>query len=224
MCGRYTSTTPPSLLAERFAVDEVRLDEDLAPRWNVAPTLAVLAVAESPSSGQRRLGTFRWGLVPSWAKDPSAGSKMINARAETVAEKPAYRKALVKRRCIIPADAFYEWHDKRPHAIARRDGEPLAFAGLWEVWRNPNDPDRSPLRSCVIITTQANDALAPLHDRMPVVLPPEAWDAWLDPKNGDVEQLQAMLVPAPSEDFVSWPVRPLVNKPVNEGPELIEPL
>src|SRR5438105_1568416 len=122
MCGRYTSTSPPARLAERFDAAEIVLDEDLGPRWNVAPTLLVLAVAESRSSGTRRLGTFRWGLVPSWAKDPSVGNRMINARAETVVEKPAYRKALERRRCLIPADAFYEWRDKKPWAFARADG------------------------------------------------------------------------------------------------------
>lgn len=238
MCGRYTSTSPPAVLAEQFAVDEVKLDEDLEPRWNVAPTLPVLVVAESRSSGQRRLGTMRWGLVPSWAKDISVGNKMINARAETVADKPAYRRALSRRRCIIPADAFYEWKVvgetsaktgrkkklKQPYAIARADGKPLAFAGLWEVWHDPEKPDDGePLRSCVIITTEANEALSEIHDRMPVVLEPEDWDRWLDPTVEDAEAVKGLLVPAPSGDFIMWPVRPLVNSPGNEGEELLEP-
>src|SRR5436305_7352140 len=137
MCGRYTSTTSPALLAEQFLVDDVALDDDLEPRWNVAATLSVLAVAESRSRGTRRLGTFRWGLVPSWAPDLSVGSRMINARAETVATKPAYAESLRRRRCIIPADSFYEWKvtpddsgPRQPYAIARADGAPMAFAGL----------------------------------------------------------------------------------------------
>jgi putative SOS response-associated peptidase YedK len=237
MCGRYTSTSPPPILAEQFVVDEVKLDDDLEPRWNVAPTLPVLVVAESRSSGKRRLGTMRWGLVPSWAKDIAVGNRMINARAETVSSKPAYKRALSRRRCIIPADAFYEWKVvgetttktgrkkqlKQPYAIARADGQPLAFAGLWEVWHDPENPDGDPLRSCVIITTEANEALSSIHDRMPVVLGPEDWDRWLDPDVEDPEKVTGLLVPAPSGDFVTWPVRPLVNSPGNEGEELIEP-
>jgi putative SOS response-associated peptidase YedK len=231
MCGRFTSTTPPSVLAESFAVDELRLDDDLVPRWNVAPTLPVLAVAESRRTGARRLGTFRWGLVPRWAESPSVGSRMINARAETVATKPAYRDALVRRRCIVPADAFYEWkvidgRPKQPYAIARADGAPLAFAGLWDLWRDPNAPagESEPLRTCVILTTAANERLAAIHHRMPVVLPPGVWDRWLDPANEDVDDLLGLLVPAPAADFVTWPVRLLGNKATNEGPELLEPI
>src|SRR3954453_8616480 len=188
MCGRYMSTTPPAALAEEFgvAVEQIALDDDLEPRWNVAPTLPVLAVAESRSTGQRRLGTFRWGLGPSGAGGAAGGGPMINARAETVATKPAFRDALVRRRCIIPADAFYEWkatggRTRQPYAIARRDGKPLAFAGLWELWRDAANPEAPPLRSCVIITTTANGLLAAVHERMPVVLPESAWGTWLDP-------------------------------------------
>ena len=138
----------------------------------MAPTQPVYAVAEARGENPRRLlGTFRWGLVPSWARDPSIGSRMINARAEGIATKRAYQDALARRRCIIPADAFYEWRDKRPYAFARKDGDPMAFAGLWEVWRDPDRPDGEPLRTCVIITTEANEVVAPIHHRMPVVLP-----------------------------------------------------
>jgi putative SOS response-associated peptidase YedK len=229
MCGRFTSTTPPAAVGDTFAVDAVALEDDLQPRWNVAPTQPVLAVAESPVTGARKLGTFRWGLVPPWSPDLSVGSKMINARAETVREKPAYRKALRRRRCIIPADAFYEWKvdegpPKRPYAIARADGEPLAFAGLWEVWRDPNDADAPRVKTCVIITTDANEKLAQIHHRMPVVLAPPAWDTWLDPENDDVDALCRLLVPAPSDDFVFWRVSPAVNKAANEGPHLIGPV
>ena len=234
MCGRYTSTTAASVLAEVFGVDEIKTG-DLPPRFNVAPSQPVYAIAERRPRHEgemptRQLGTFRWGLVPSWARDPSVGNRMINARAETVATKRAYRTALAVRRCIIPADAFYEWQVtasagrriKVPHAIRRRDGLPLAFAGLWEVWHSP-DGEQPTVRSCVIITTRANDALAPLHDRMPVVLPPGAWDGWLDPANDDVESLQRLLVPAPGAEFHVWPVTTRVNRVANEGPELLEP-
>src|SRR2546423_11226870 len=169
--------------SNRAAASSAHADEDLGPRWNAAPTLPVLAVAVSRTAGTRRLGTFKWGLVPSWAKDPSVGNRMINARAGTTADKPAYRNALERRRCLIAADAFYEWKDKKAWAFARADGQPMAFAGLWEVWWDPTDRDRQspPLRTCVIVTTEANEVVAPLHERMPVVLPPEAWDEWLDP-------------------------------------------
>jgi putative SOS response-associated peptidase YedK len=234
MCGRYTSTTAASVLAEVFAVDEIKTDE-LPVRFNVAPSQPVYAIAErrrrhEGEISSRQLGTFRWGLVPSWAADPSVGNRMINARAETIATKRAYRAALARRRCIIPADAFYEWQVveagghrvKVPHAIRRRDGQPLAFAGLWEVWHSP-DGEQPVLRSCVIITSPANGLLAPVHDRMPVVLSPAAWDAWLDPANEDLPALQRLLVPAPSEDFEMWPVTTRVNRAENEGPELLEP-
>jgi putative SOS response-associated peptidase YedK len=234
MCGRYTATTAASVLAEVFGVDEIKT-ADLPPRFNVAPSQPVYAIAErrprhEGEMATRQLGTFRWGLVPSWASDPSVGNRMINARAETVATKRAYRTAVAVRRCLIPADAFYEWQVtasagrriKVPHAIRRRDGRPLAFAGLWEVWHSP-DAGQPTVRSCVIITTQANDVLAPLHDRMPAVLPPAAWDAWLDPANDDVESLQRLLVPAPGAEFEVWPVTTRVNRVANEGPELLEP-
>jgi putative SOS response-associated peptidase YedK len=232
MCGRYTSTSTATELATAFDVEEVRTEE-LPLRYNVAPTQPVYAVAEGRVEQGRRLrqlGAFRWGLIPSWAKDPSVGSRMINARAETVATRTAYRDALARRRCVIPADGFYEWQvteddsgrrHKVPHLIRHRDGSPLAFAGLWEVWRG--DPDGSPLRSCVIITTTANELLAPLHDRMPVVLPPEAWDSWLDRAHDDVPTLRGLLVPAPAVDFEAYPVGTLVNNVANDGPELARP-
>ena len=237
MCGRYTSTSSPAQLAAVFAVDEVKVDE-LPLRYNVAPTQDVYAVAERrpKSAGEtpiRQLGAFRWGLVPSWAKDPSVGNKMINARAETIETKGAYKRALGRRRCIIPADAFYEWQprgaggkkgNKLPYVIRHRDGSPLAFAGLWELWRPPDDPDAPPVRSCVIITTEANDVVAPIHDRMPVILPPAVWDRWLDPANDDLQAIKGLLVPAPSADFEVYPVSTRVNGVANEGPELIEPL
>ncbi len=240
MCGRYTSTSAPADLARVFAVDEVKVDE-LPLRYNVAPTQDVYAVAsrrpkEGGEKARRQLGAFRWGLIPNWAKDASVGNKMINARAEGIETKSAYKRALTRRRCIIPADAFYEWQaredpnqpgkkrSKLPYVIRRRDRSPLALAGLWEFWRPPEDPDAEPIRSCVIITTQANDLVAPIHDRMPVILAPSAWDQWLDPANDDLVAIKGLLVPAPSDGFEAYPVGTRVNGVANEGPELIEPL
>jgi putative SOS response-associated peptidase YedK len=242
MCGRYTSTSSIEELAKVFEVEEVRA-EPLPPRYNVAPTLQVYAVAvrhrwaapheDQDDAAHRALGTFRWGLVPSWAKDVSVGNRMINARAESLASKPAYRAALARRRCLIPADAFYEWQrrtkadgrpaGKLPYAVRRRDGEPMALAGLWEVWRTPDDPDAQPLQSCVIVTTAANDLMAPIHDRMPVVLAPEDWDTWLDPET-DPARAQRLLVPAPSEWFEAYPVSTRVNNVANDAPDLLDPL
>jgi putative SOS response-associated peptidase YedK len=233
MCGRYTSTSSVADLAEVFEVDEVKT-EPRPPRYNVAPTDPVYAVALSNVKGPHRaLGTFRWGLVPSWAKDPSVGNRMINARAEGIESKPSYRAALVRRRCIIPADAFYEWQrrtrpdgkpaGKLPHVVRLKDGRPMAFAGLWEFWRDRADPDGEPLRTCAIITTPANEIMAPIHDRMPVVLSPEDWATWLDPET-DTETVTGLLVPPPSWWFEVYPVSSLVNKVGNDGPELIEPL
>jgi putative SOS response-associated peptidase YedK len=237
MCGRYTSTSAPADLAKVFAVDEVKVDE-LPIRYNVAPTQDVYAVAErrpkeAGEKKRRQLGAFRWGLIPSWAKDASVGNKMINARAETIDTKSAYKRALGRRRCIIPADAFYEWQvqeggakkrSKLPYVIRHADGSALAFAGLWEFWRPPDDAQGDPIRSCVIITTEANEKLAPIHDRMPVILPPGVWDQWLDPANEDVKSLQRLLVPAPSDDFEAYPVSTLVNDVSHEGPDLVEAL
>jgi putative SOS response-associated peptidase YedK len=220
VCGRTTSTTPPDELVRLFDVTESRVEETLPPRYNVAPTDPMYAVATRRSSGARQLGLFRWGLVPSWAADVSVGARMINARAETVSTKPAYRDALVRRRCIIPVDSFYEWRQRRPFAIRLRAAEPMAFAGLWDVWRG----SEKPIRSCVIITTAANTLLAPIHDRMPVVLDRAKWDAWLDPSNEDTEGLRRWLVPAPAALFEVWPVSTRVNSVANDGPELLEPV
>ena len=171
------------------------------------------------------------GLVPSWAKDRSVGSKMINARCEGIVTRPAFRSALLRRRCIIPADSFYEWQvcggparPRQPYVIRRRDRRVLSFAGLWEVWRDPAAPDGPLLRTAAIVTTAANDALAPIHSRMPVVLPDAAVDAWLDPRLVDPDVLTAMLVPAPDDWWAAEAVGTRVNAVTNEGPELIEPL
>jgi putative SOS response-associated peptidase YedK len=241
MCGRYASSSSLSDLAEVFEVDEVRT-EPLPPRYNVAPTLDVYAVAirgrtDRVKGPRRALGTFRWGLVPSWAKDASVGSRMINARAEGVDRKPAYRAALERRRCLIPADAFYEWQRRTrsdgspagslPHAIHRHDRQPMAFAGLWEVWRPPaeasTDVAVAPLFTCAIVTTSANELMAPIHHRMPVVLAPEDWATWLDPA-APLTEVKGLLIPAPAAWFDLYPVSTLVNNVRNEGPELLAPL
>ena len=229
------SATPAQKLAEEFKVDAVKAE--LPERYNVAPTLDVYAVAESKNSGDRQLGTFRWGLVPSWAKDPSIGNRMINARAETLAEKPAFKRILLRRRCIIPADGFYEWQRtgdegagskgkgrKQPFFIRRKDGHPLALAGLWEVWKPKDEPDAEWLRTCTIITGPPNELVARIHDRMPVILPEDAWDTWLDPEVDDLELIEGLLVPYPAHKLEAYPITTEVNNVRNEGAHLIEPL
>ena len=217
-------------LAKIFEVDEVRA-EPLPSRYNVAPSLQVYAVAARRD--HRALGTFKWGLVPYWAKDPSVGNRMINARAEGIESKPAFRAAMARRRCLIPADAFYEWQrrtdaggrsaGKLPFAIRRRDGRPMAFAGLWEVWRDPGNPDADPMRTCAIVTTAANELMAPIHDRIPVVLDAADWEQWLDP-SVDPDKARGLLVTPPSEWFELFPVSSRVNNASNEGPELLDPV
>jgi putative SOS response-associated peptidase YedK len=223
MCGRFVSATPPDQIAAYFGTEAP--EALLEASYNVAPTNDVYAVLEDGST--RHLDAFHWGLVPHWAKDPKIGSKMINARAETVAERSAYKQALLKRRCIIPVTGFYEWQKrpgqktKQPFFIHRPDGEPYAFAGLWEVWRGP-DKDQEPLRSCTIITTTPNEPMAAIHDRMPVILPREAWDTWLDRDNHDLELLGKLLVPAPPSLITMHPVSTSVNNVRNDGPELTD--
>jgi putative SOS response-associated peptidase YedK len=228
MCGRFVSSSPPDELAKYFDVEAVA-ESVLEPSFNVAPTSDVYVVVET--GGLRRLDTFHWGLVPFWSKDPAAGNKMINARAETIAVKNAYKHSFTKRRCIIPADGFFEWKKvpgqktKQPYFIQRSDGEPMAFAGLWEIWRPADDVERTsdPLRSCTIITGQPNEKVAAIHDRMPVMLPPSAWDVWLDPENDDLDALGKLLVPAPASLLHVHPVSRAVNNTRENGPELIEP-
>ena len=227
VCGRYTSTTPTAALARFFAVGDVVADE-LGPRYNVAPTDDVYAVARHGATA--RLGSLRWGLIPPWADDPRTGSRRINARSETLVDRPAFRRAFARRRCLLPADGFYEWHavpgsrTRQPWYIRRRDGRPLAFAGLWETWRPRNgDGNEVAITSATIVTTAANEAIAGLHHRMPVVLAGDAWDEWLDPTNDDVDSLLRLLAPAPAEDFELTSVSPLVNNVVNDGPALVEP-
>lgn len=226
MCGRFVSATPPDQVAAYFGTEapEALLD----PSYNVAPTRDVYAVLSDGSA--RHLDAFHWGLIPLWAKDAKIGSKMINARAETLAEKNAYRSAFKRRRCIVPADGFYEWRKdpeappkakKQPFFIHRPDGKPYAFAGLWEVWRGA-DKDQEPLRSCTIITTAPNEPMAAIHDRMPVILPESAWDTWLDREVDDLDLLGKLLVPAAPELTVMHPVSTAVNNVRHDGHELID--
>ncbi len=226
MCGRFVSATPPDQVAAYFGTEgpEVVLE----PSYNVAPTDDVYAVLSDGST--RHLDGFRWGLVPLWAKDIKIGSKMINARAETLAERNAYKSAFKRRRCLIPVDGFYEWRKdpnaparakKQPYFIHSPDGTPYAFAGLWEVWKGPNK-DQEPLRSCTIITTAPNAPMAAIHDRMPVILPAEAWDTWLDREVDDLDLLGKLLVPAAPEVIAMRPVSTEVNNVRNKGAQLIE--
>lgn len=230
MCGRYAFFTPVDAAARLFGVSEIHA-RDLAPRYNIAPTQEVPIVRRSPfmeeasATGEapRELALARWGLVPFWAKDPVIGNRMINARGETVANKPAFRAAFRKRRCLVPADGFFEWQrtesGKQPWYIHRADGELLGLAGLWELWDPPDGG--TPLASCAIITTGANDFMRPLHDRMPVVLDAVARDAWLAP-DADPAALEALLRPAPEDALEAWPVSRRVNSPFNEDPSLLE--
>lgn len=219
MCGRFVAATPASDLARYLDVDEI-VAEEREPSWNVAPTDEVLAVAER--RGGRALGSFRWGLVPSWAKDPSIGARMINARAETLAKK--FRPAFERRRCLVPADGFYEWEKlpdgkRQPYYFHRADGAPLTFAGLWEFWRDPRNAEIE-LRTCTIITTDANDIVRPVHDRMPAVLAPSDWARWLDRDQHDVESLAPLLRPADGRQFEMYPVGTAVNSVRNNDASL----
>ena len=224
MCGRFVAATDPDGLVTFFTIDERKTD-DLPPNYNVAPTDPVYAIAAHDH--RRVLVSFRWGLVPSWAASPKLAATMINARSETVATKPAFREALRRRRCIIPADGFYEWTtgsagQKIPHYIRSQDAGPLAFAGLWETWRDPADPQAPPLRSCTILTRPAEGPVTTLHDRMPVALPPGAWSAWLAPDTEAGEVTAILHVDPPALRFVEVSAR--VNTPRNNDAQLLEPV
>ena len=226
MCGRFSSTSQLQFLLEQFRAEPMGV-EGHQPSWNVAPASDILVVTAS-ADGARQLRALRWGLVPRWAKDPSGASKMINLRAETVREKKGWKSTLARKRCIIPIDGFYEWQDqgkgqrKQPFYITSRDFSPLALAGLWATWRDPEGGEE--LFTCTILTTSANDLMESVHHRMPVILLPEAWDAWLDPENTDTDELAQLLVPAPEELLTLWPVDPAVGNVRNNRPELQEPL
>ena len=219
MCGRYSLIADLGELARRFEFDGDWLTFESA--YNIAPTQDVLTVVGGET---RRGGFMRWGLVPWWAKNASIGNRMINARAETVAERPAFRDALRRRRCLVLADGFYEWqragNARRPMRVVMRTGEPFAFAGLWSVWK---DPDGNRIPSCAIITTAANDLLRPVHDRMPVVLPKEMEEFWLDPTVDDPNMLASVLAPYSDDAMDVYEVSALVNSAANDGPEVIEP-
>ncbi len=221
MCGRYTLHVQLSFLADLFGFDKGGLN--FAPSYNIAPTQEVLVVIGE--NNRREAQLMRWGLIPSWAKDPSIGNRMINARAETVSEKPSFRDALRKRRCLVPADGFYEWkrvaNRRIPMRIVLKSEEPFAFAGLWEQWRSPFGET---IRSCAIITTSANDIMEPIHDRMPVILPKDAWSLWLDTSVQDPARLTELLKPYSSDHMEFYPVSYLVNSPDNDSPEVIAPV
>ncbi len=222
MCGRFTLFDTAASLAEAFEVAEV---PSLSPRYNIAPSQAVAAVRIPPSGGAREVVLLRWGLIPSWAKDPSFGDRMINARAETAAGKPAFRSAIRRRRCLVPASGFYEWKRtngrKQPYYIRRPDGKPFAFAGLWESWEGPG---QAAVESCTILTTSANELLLPIHDRMPVIVSPADYDLWLSPEVRDPEELARLFRPCPPEEVTAFPVGTAVNNPKTDSPQLIEPL
>ena len=220
MCGRFALTAPASTITEIFQVDVL---PDVLPRYNVAPSQQVAAVVER--DGVRQMTRFRWGLIPRWAKDKKIGYRTINARGETVASKNSYRAAFKRRRCLVLADGFYEWKrlskkEKIPHLIQLADGRPFAMAGLWERWV---DPEGEEVLSCTVITTGPNELMVPIHDRMPVILPPEHWSTWLDEKNDDKAKLQELLVPYPADDMRHRTVSSHVNNARHEGPSVQEP-
>lgn len=221
MCGRITLTTPGSELADYLrTVDSLSWE----PRYNIAPTQPV-ATVRVEGDGHRHLREMRWGLIPHWADDPSIGNRMINARAETVADKPAFRDPFRCNRCLVVADGFYEWKRlngaKQPYYVFRADRRPLTLAGLWDTWR---PPDGEPVTSCTIVTTEPNELVEELHDRMPVVLPEDAWERWLDPACDDKEDLQELLTAYPAERMGAHAVTKHVNDPSHDDPECIRPL
>ena len=234
MCGRFVSARKRLELLEEFAAERDRVVEDRDPDYNVAPTKRIYAVLDHKDDSERELRLVRWGLVPSWAKDTSGGARLINARAETVAVKPSFRSAFAKRRCIIPADGYYEWQAvgkaKQPYYIYRSDGGILAFAGIYELWRDtsvPADHERAWYWSAAIITTDATDDIGRIHDRTPMVIAPESWADWLDPANNEKELLLATMLPATSSGaggLTSHPVSTAVNSVRNNGPDLVEPM
>jgi putative SOS response-associated peptidase YedK len=233
MCGRFSQYSPVSDLVSRFEVDETALDATgRRARYNVAPTQQALIVASSADGATRRLGEMRWGLVPRWAKDPSIGNRMINARTDKVATSNAYRAAFAKRRCLVPVDGFFEWakpaegapdakRAKTPFHIHTPDRTPLALAGLWETWY---DAEERPLRTFTILTGDANRFMAPIHHRMPVVVAPADWETWLAPTPLDEAEAARLLAPAADDLLVADEVATLVNRPANDSAEIIVPV
>ena len=217
MCGRFALKTPTSELASHFKLDEA---VEVSPRYNIAPGTDIPAIRHSPE-GKRVMHLLRWGLVPHWAKDPSIGAKLSNARGETVAEKPSFRDAFKRRRCLVPADGFYEWKAegrlKQPYYFSMKDGEPFALGGVWESWRAPNGDI---LRTCCLITTGPNEIMLPVHDRMPVIVSPENFEQWL---TGEPADAQALVKPYAVDDMQAWTVSRRVSRSSEEGADLVLP-
>lgn len=222
MCGRFTLTIDPAQAADIFT--GYAFPNQFAPRFNIAPSQPILAI---PNDGKRQADFFLWGLIPAWAKDPSIAHKLINARGETLAEKPSFRGSFKYKRCLIPADGFYEWKTetsiktKTPHYIHLQDHKPFAFAGLWDEW---NSPSGDSIRTCVIITTQPNEFMSTLHNRMPVILNQKDYADWLDPAPRTPESLLRLIEPFPADQMTAHPVSTLVNNPKTERAELILPI
>lgn len=220
MCGRFTLTVDPAELKDLY--QNASFPEKFAPRYNIAPSQAVLAI---PNDGKNAADFFLWGLIPSWAKDASIGNRMINARGETLAEKPSYRGVYKYKRCLIPADGFYEWKSqpgtktKTPYFVHMKNGQPFAFAGLWDEWRAA---DGSQLRTCTIITTSPNALMSPIHDRMPVILQPADYGEWLDEAPRAPDSLQHLIAAFPADLMEAYPVSALVNSPSNDRAELLQ--
>ena len=220
MCGRFTLGATAATLAAQFDLANV---PTWTPHYNIAPTQEVLVVLQPSPQANREARLHRWGLIPPWAKDPSIGNRMINARAETVATKPAFRRAFKERRCLLLADGLYEWQRqerrKQPFYIRLRDGRPFAFAGLWEHWEGS---EGMAIQSCTILTTTSNEVVGRIHDRMPVILSPTDYDRWLDPSIQEPTVLQTLLRPYPADEMMAYPVSTRVNNPANDSPECVE--
>jgi len=234
MCGRFTLRTPLTVLSQQFLFDLGELPPDLsiAPRYNIAPTQIVVAVRQQTAARNREMALLHWGLIPPWAKDAKIASSLINARCETLAEKPAFRTALARRRCLILADGFYEWKkegkQKLPYYFQLAAEEPFALAGLWERWRGPQPPSTAcvpsdtPLETCTIVTTTANELCAPFHERMPVILDRADYDLWLDPTCSDSQRLLPLLAPFPASAMKIRPVSPRVNSVRNDDEAVLQ--
>jgi len=222
MCGRFSQTATPAMIAQQF---DVAVPPLFAPRYNIAPSQPVAAIRIEPDTATRQLVLLRWGLIPSWAKAPKIGHQCINAKAETVAEKPSFRAAFKKRRCLVIATGFYEWQvqgrAKQPMWIGLQSKRPFAFAGLWEQWQ---PPEGEAIESCTILTTEPNELLRSIHNRMPVILSPASYDQWLDLTVQQAEPLKTLLRPYPSEELLAYPVSTLVSNPRHDAPDCLEAL
>jgi len=222
MCGRFTLFEPDKVIAKEFGVSAFA---PRSPRYNIAPSQPITAVRATLTGSGREIALLRWGLIPSWSKDPAIGNRLINARAETARGKPSFRNAFRRHRCLIPANGFYEWQrqerGKQPYFVRMRNERLFAFAGLWDRWESP---DEGVIETCTILTTAANTVLAPIHDRMPVILPQGDYDRWLDPALLNTDSLAPLLVPFPPEDMLAFPVSPRVNAPTIDDERCIAPL